>query len=647
MISTNLATFALISPGLSTARSVPTRSLGAPLWDIAGAVPSLDLNLAENKSLVDSVTGQSLVTFTRAGGGAYTDSAAIIRTAATNEPRFDHRVTATFTNLLLWSEDFNNPVWSATNGVVTANFTTSPAGTLTADRFTENTGSVDPRFPVSVSLVAGAAYTLSVYAKVIPGSAQRYLMLVFNTGFSSVVGANFNLVTGAVGATNGASGSIQSVGNGWYRCSITPSSNATGSGSFRIRTCAVDNLGNITSPATYTGDGLSGFDFFGAQLEQSSTAGPYFPTTTVPASVTTTESLGLLVEEQRTNLLTYTELFNTSPWAPGALAVASTVATTAPSGGNTAIRLTENTAAGAFHFLNYILTKAASAIQYTYSIYGKAGERELIFSLASGATGVVARFNLATGVITAPASAYGGGFTAQGSTITAAGNGWYRCSLTFTTDATTGLTVQHALYNTALATNVYTGDGTSGIFIWGAQLEAGAFATTYISAPGAAAVTRAADVASITGTNFSSWYRQDEGTFFEDVVSAPVNTIAQVALDTSDASGNERMFARRTAAGSFAFAVVDNVTTQADVGAGSAIPGGSRFSATVAYRLNSINAAVGGQIGTEDTAATIPTPDRLFIGQNFASGQHVNGCIRRLIFWPVRFINTVLQSISQ
>ena len=195
---------------------------------------------------------------------------------------------------------------------------------------------------------------------------------------------------------------------------------------------------------------------------------------------TTGESLGLLVEEQRTNLLTYSELFNASPWAPGSLSVTPTTETTSPAGNSTAARFIEDTVAAQFHFINYPLTKAASAIQYTVCAYAKDRGRELIFSAANGTTGAVARFNLATGVITAPATGYGGGFTAQGSTITSAGNGWYRCSMTFTTDATTGLIIQYALYNTALATNVYTGDGASGIYIWGAQLEAGAFPTSYI-----------------------------------------------------------------------------------------------------------------------------------------------------------------------
>jgi hypothetical protein len=64
-----------------------------PLWTRARAVPSLDLRFADNKSLVDAVTGASLVTFTRASSGTFVDSAGVIQTAATNVPRFDHNPT--------------------------------------------------------------------------------------------------------------------------------------------------------------------------------------------------------------------------------------------------------------------------------------------------------------------------------------------------------------------------------------------------------------------------------------------------------------------------------------------------------------------------------------------------------------------------
>ena len=100
------------------------------------------------------------------------------------------------------------------------------------------------------------------------------------------------------------------------------------------------------------------------------------------------------------------------------------------------------------------------------------------------------------------------------------GNGWYRCIITFTTVSTSGAVINPVIYliDNANATRAagMTGDGYSGIFIWGAQLEQGSFPTSYIKTSGASA-TRSADNASITGENFSSWYRQDEGSLYSEL----------------------------------------------------------------------------------------------------------------------------------
>jgi hypothetical protein len=178
-----------------------------------------------------------------------------------------------------------------------------------------------------------------------------------------------------------------------------------------------------------------------------------------------------------------------------------------------------------------------------------------------------------------------------------------------------------------------------------AQLEAGAFPTSYIPTT-SATVTRAADVASITGANFSSFYNQTEGTLFADVNSAPVNTIAQLSFDFSDNSTSERIFQRRSGAGTIATAVVDNNVTQSDIGNVS-IAASARYKSGFAYRLNDLASVTNGGGAVTDTSATLPTPDRLYIGQSYTSAQVCNGTINRLTFWPTRLSNEVLQRITQ
>lgn len=99
--------------------------LGNPLWDLAEAVPTLDLRFAENKSLIDAVSGQSLITFTRTSSGTYVGSDGLIKTAAANEARFDHDpatgeslgllVEEQRTNLLLHNRTLTNAAWVAIN----------------------------------------------------------------------------------------------------------------------------------------------------------------------------------------------------------------------------------------------------------------------------------------------------------------------------------------------------------------------------------------------------------------------------------------------------------------------------------------------------------------------------------------------------
>jgi hypothetical protein len=178
-----------------------------------------------------------------------------------------------------------------------------------------------------------------------------------------------------------------------------------------------------------------------------------------------------------------------------------------------------------------------------------------------------------------------------------------------------------------------------------AQLEAGAFPTSYIPTT-TAAVTRSADVCSITGSAFSSWYRQDEGTMFADINTAPVANIAQAVFDLSEGAGLERIFQRRNTGGFVVTAITDNNVVQGDFGS-VFIPASGRARSGLAYRLNNFEAAVNGSSSGTDTSATIPTLDRIHIGQNFASGQVANGTIRRLTFWPQRLSNASLQAITQ
>jgi hypothetical protein len=458
------------------------------LWTRARAVPSLDLRFADNKSLVDATTGAQLVTFTRASSGTYVGSDGVLRTATTN--------------LLTWSEDTSQWFIPGTGITISQNQTTAPTGALTADQYLETaTTGLHSQNGTAFVFVTGNTYTYSVYVKPIGDRNFEigYPPTVFTGRF-----ARFSLSgSGSVQGTDaGVTAFIQAVGDGWYRCSATNTC-AAGAGS-RIS----NFINNASFSRNYAGDTAVGIYIWGAQLEQSATVGEYIPTTSTINSAprfdhnpTTGESLGLLVEEARTNTLLQSNQFDTSWTLDTGNPTISLVSQTAPDGGAQSWKLTEGTSTG---FQDIFQTGVSnSSGSSVYSVYAKAAERFKLSLRESTSTGATALFDLSAGSVVVVA---GGGTPSPTATITPVKNGWYRCSVLFNQSTTSNRTFRifvvedaETTANGSIASR--TGDGTSGFYIWGAQLEAGSFPTSYIPTT-TATVTRAADVASITGSNF-------------------------------------------------------------------------------------------------------------------------------------------------
>jgi hypothetical protein len=171
------------------------------------------------------------------------------------------------------------------------------------------------------------------------------------------------------------------------------------------------------------------------------------------------ESLGLLVEELRTNLVTYSEQFDNAAWRKFRASITPNTIV-APDGTLTGGKLVEDTTASNTHLIDQNLTPAVGT--YAWSVYAKAGERSFVRLGFTTASANGAYFNLANGTV----GTVGAGVTAS---ITAVGNGWYRCVAVRTTAATSE--VPSIGLASADNTNAYTGDGYSGIYIWGAQFE--------------------------------------------------------------------------------------------------------------------------------------------------------------------------------
>jgi hypothetical protein len=571
------------------------------LWRRARAVPSLDLRFAENKSLVNATTGQNLVTFTRASSGTYVGSDGLIKTATTN--------------LLLRSEEFGT-TWSvAGTASITADQAAAPNGTTTADRITVTSGGPNRVLQAGVSATS-TTYTFSIYAK--SDDINGICIRAFFSG-GTLIDTYSNFVFGSkTFSDTGGSGTFafQELQNGWFRLSITIASGNNTAWEFRIG-------GLITTAQT----GTKAF-LWGAQLEQSSTVGEYIPTTSTINSAprfdhnpTTGESLGLLVEEQRTNLARNSILAGgTTPtsWSLGSTAVpvvASSIYGNAD--GATALSFTTNADR------NYLIQSVAIAANTTYvfSVYTEAGSY-------SGTLANVISLN------NGPA----------GSTITgASGNAaaGIRATVTIVNGATAG--------NVQLRIGLGVGSNATGTIVLSRpQLEAGASPTSYIPTT-TATVTRAADVASITGSNFSSWYRQDEGTLYIEStkMSIPVTTSTTFAdLNDGTLSNRSRFWIWSGATSTLRFTPRASNADQADLTIGTPIQN-IPFKAAGSLKANDFAAVLNGGTVSTDGSGTVPTVDRLTIGNSGSANEQLGGTIKRLVYWGQRLPNTTLQGITQ
>lgn len=514
------------------------------------------------------------------------------------------KITYAPNNLLRQSQTFDSATWTKTSSgggaspTVTADYAPAPDGTVTADRV---------QFSLN-GVTSGATSQLHQSASPIARPAIFSVWLKSNTGASQVVQMRFNatLVT-----------ALWTVTTEWQRFYYL------GAGTGAGLTYGVQLASGVTAD---TADVL----IWGAQLEQvsyqttpsdynatvaSAYYGPRFdydPVSLAPR--------GLLVEESRTNLLRFSNDLTNAVWT-SADATVTANAVVAPDGTTTADKLVENTAT-ITHLIVQTITTTATAT--TFSVYAKPAGRSWI-ALAifdSGAAERITYFNIAAGTI----GTTGTGITA---TITPAGDGWYRCAVTIAA-ALASPNPCRVYLTTGDNIIVYAGDGTSGAYIWGAQVEAGGFATSHI--PTAAnGLVRNADVATVTGTNFSSWYNATEGTVVCKLYRSDASGATRGAWRINDNTANNGMDYRIYNGNN---TVQVSGVTQADmnVGSGSA---NAVVTNVFAFKNNNFAAYIDGGTTVTDTSGTVPTVNQLVLGAlSNTTGEILCGHVQRLQFYP-------------
>lgn len=325
---------------------------------------------------------------------------------------------------------------------------------------------------------------------------------------------------------------------------------------------------------------------------------------------------GLLVEGARTNLCLQSQTFDNASWTKSQATVTADQAA-APDGTLTADKFAEDNTSN-FHRLQQNVT-VSSGVVHTLSAFFKANERSWVYLLDTNTANSTAWFNVSTGTVgTVQASAT--------ATMQALGGGWYRCSVQFTSASTT-CGVRLGIAN-ADNTASYAGDGSSSVYVWGAQLEAAAGASSYTPTTTASA-TRAADVAAITGLVIS-----EPLTLYVETEVAAVVGSNQFGASINDNSSNNRIQAGFGSALAGDFTVFSGGALQANLLPAGPAALGAILKMAGAAAADDVRAYLGATSGTPDTSALAATGlNKLSIGTREGGATPCFSYVRKLAIW--------------
>jgi len=265
---------------------------------------ALELNFANSRSLIDSISGNNLVTFTRASAGTYVGSDGLIKTAVADEPRFDHDpvtgkslgllIEGGRTNSIKYSSDLSQSYWIKVRTTATAVQESNPFNYTDVYRVRATEDLTHDLKPNVNNFTANTTQTFSAFAAADGTGADAGLvqLRIYNLGPSSAI-VNFDLITGTANTPGGLSGTtggghtwtisdhgLEPYGNGWYRVWMTAQISSVGTPAF----VCIDNInaGDAGGVYAYTASETGGFLVAGIQLEAGS-----FKTSVIPTNGST------------------------------------------------------------------------------------------------------------------------------------------------------------------------------------------------------------------------------------------------------------------------------------------------------------------------------------------------------------------------
>jgi len=406
------------------------------------------------------------------------------------------KTTPSFYNLIDYSEDFSE--WTNTDITFGANGVSAGGGT-NANLIQTGTAGSD-QVSKLFTLSATNTTTYSVFIKRVSG-AEWIDFLIVKSGFSNSLKVWFDINNGTVGSNNATgttsfdSASIENYGNDWYRLIVT-TTDSTNNTSFniRVRTASADGSDTRVNNSSYY--------LWGAQLVEGTEALDYQYTNGkegIPRIDFTNNTDGhLLLEPESTNLITYSEDFE--QWTEEANIDVTNNSITSPDGTQNAAKL-QLTGSSSETDGKISFAVSPSATTHTFSVFAKKGSHNYIYIWMniSGADNITRWVNLDDGSV-----------SQSDVTTTSSGNDWWKIQFTFDATNLTGVRLEVADYG------VSTGTGGDNIYVWGAQLEALSYPTSYIPTNGST-VTR--DAETCTGAGEAADFNSEEGVLYAEIAA--------------------------------------------------------------------------------------------------------------------------------
>ncbi len=394
---------------------------------------------------------------------------------------------------------------------------------------------------------------------------------------------------------------------------------------FRLAVDAVVGFSRATSaanPATYVNS--SGYIAAAQNNEARIDFGPI-----------SLASKGLLIEEARTNLALQSENFSLTWVRTAVLAFGSGSVVNAVEGPDNTLSadLVVEATTTSSHLMSQTIT-TLSGSNYTFSVFAKPAGRDWVcLEGGSGGGAFTVFFNVASGTIGNIS-----GTVAANVRIDPYANGFYRCSVV---DTTTGTAPNYRVFMSPTnGVQSYLGDGISGVYLWGAQLELGAFPTSYMPTT-TVAVTRNADLATITGTNFSDWWQASKGGV---LVRARPGTVSGTRpwVQFDDATANNIIALRGNTTNPELY-IRSGGSDQAQIDAGT-IAANTRYRLAGAWATNDCAASINSGVPVRDGVATIPVVTQARLGSDGTN--YLNGHLEAIEYYDERALNASLQVLS-